>query len=283
MSGSGPDSESSSDTASEADTAESTSQSRSQTDPVVVVVDSETSGNIGTIARAMKNFGVTDLKLVDPPDISRGSEAYGFAAHARDDVLANAQEVTLTEILDNYHTVGCTAVTGEDSRRAVRFPFKTPRELAESLERVETETALLFGREGNGLSNDELAQVDEVCAIPADEEYPTLNLGQAATIVLYELRNLTVSEFQTPDIVRERADQRDIELFHEYFAELLDASGFEDHRRDRARTLVRRVIGRTHPTDHEITILMGVLRQTNAQLRHRRGLLDRYDEPDDLS
>lgn len=283
MTESGHDSESSTDTATESEKDGAAADTSSRNNPVVVVVDSETSGNIGTIARAMKNFGVTDLKLVNPPDISRGSEAYGFAAHARDDVLANAEEVTFAEIVDNYHTVGCTAVTGEDSRRAVRFPFKSPRQLAEDLERIETKTALLFGREGNGLSNDELAQVDEVCAIPADEEYPTLNLGQAATILLYELRNLTVDEFQTPNIVRERADQHDIETFHEYFAELLEASGFEDHRRDRARTLVRRLVGRTHPTDHEVTILMGVLRQTNAQLRHRRELLDRYDEPDNLS
>ena len=262
---------------------ESATATHSRSDPVVVVVDAETSGNIGTIARAMKNFGLDDLKLVNPPDISRGTEAYGLAAHARDDVLANASEVTLSEIAEKYHTVGCTAVTGEDSRRAVRFPFKTPRELARSLERVDTQTAILFGREGNGLSNDELAQLDEVCAIPAANDYPTLNLGQAATVLLYELRHLTVDQYQIPDVERERASQQDIERFHEYYAELLAASGFEDHRRDRARTLVRRLVGRSHPTDHEVTILMGVLRQTNAQLRHRRELLDRYDEPDDLS
>ncbi|ERH03868.1 MAG: RNA methyltransferase, TrmH family, group 1 [Halorubrum sp. J07HR59] len=267
----------------QSETDESATASQSRNDPVVVVVDSETSGNIGTIARAMKNFGLDDLRLVNPPDISRGTEAYGLAAHARDDVLANASEVTLSEIAENYHTVGCTAVTGEDSRRAVRFPFKTPRELAQSLERVDTQTAILFGREGNGLSNDELAQLDEVCAIPAADDYPTLNLGQAATVLLYELRHLTVDQYQIPDIERERASQQDIERFHEYYAELLAASGFEDHRRDRARTLVRRLVGRSHPTDHEVTILMGVLRQTNAQLRHRRELLDRYDEPDDLS
>ena len=119
-----------------------------RTAPVVVVVGAETPGNVGTIARAMKNFGLSDLKLVDPPPLGRDSEAYGFAGHAREDVLPNAETVTFDEVVESYHTVGCTAITNEDSRRHVRFPFRTPRELAESLRSVDAPTALVFGREG---------------------------------------------------------------------------------------------------------------------------------------
>src|SRR6056297_2897965 len=124
-------------------------------EPVVVVVDAETPGNVGTIARAMKNFGLSELKLVNPPPLEPGGEAYGFAGHAREDVLPNAEEVTFEAVVENYHTVGCTAITNEDSRHHVRFPFTTPEELADSLPDVEARTALVFGREGTGLSNEE--------------------------------------------------------------------------------------------------------------------------------
>ncbi|MEF8831207.1 MAG: TrmH family RNA methyltransferase, partial [Halobacteriales archaeon] len=96
----------------------------------VAVVDAGSPGNVGTIARAMKNFGLEDLYLVDPPPLDPDGEAYGFAGHAREDVLPNAEEVTLDFLVENFHTVGFTATTNEDARSHVRFPFTTPAELA---------------------------------------------------------------------------------------------------------------------------------------------------------
>jgi TrmH family RNA methyltransferase len=235
--------------------------------PAVVVVGSKTPGNVGTIARAMKNFGLTDLKLVDPPPLGRDSEAYGFAGHAREDVLPNAETVTLDEVVENYHTVGCTAITGEDARRHVRFPFKTPVELRESLKTVDARTALVFGREGTGLDNEELARLDEVCAIPASADYPVLNLGQAATVVLYELRELTVEETQLPDVERERAAESDVERFYDFFEEFLDAVEHRDHKQGKTSRMIRRLVGRAHPTNREIHTLTGVFRRAVAQLR----------------
>jgi tRNA (cytidine32/uridine32-2'-O)-methyltransferase len=248
--------------------------------PAVVVVDAETPGNVGTIARAMKNFGLSDLKLVDPPELDPGGEAYGFAGHAREDVLPNAETVTLDDVVETYHTVGCTAITGEDSRRHVRFPFKTPAELADDLRTVDAPTALVFGREGRGLDNEELGRLDEVCSIPASADYPVLNLGQAATVLLYELRELTTEETQLPDVERERANEADIERFHGFVADFLDASGYKDVKREKTRRLVRRLVGRAHPTDREIHTLLGVFRRATDQLEHRQTLLDEYDEPD---
>jgi len=251
-------------------------------DLTVVVVEPETPGNVGTIARAMKNFGLSDLKLVDPPEavFDEGGEAYGFAGHAREDVLPNADVVDFDAVVERYHTVGCTAITGEDARSHVRFPFRTPAELRESLESVAAETALVFGREGTGLDNEELARLDEVCSIPASADYPVLNLGQAATVLLYELRELTVEESQLPDVERERADEDEIERLHDYVSEFLDAAGHDDHKRAKTERLVRRLVGRAHPTDREVHSLLGLLRRANRQLRHRRALLEEYDEPD---
>jgi TrmH family RNA methyltransferase len=233
--------------------------------PVVVVVEPETPGNVGTIARAMKNFGFSDLKLVDPPEMDRDSEAYGFAGHAREDVLPGADEVTFDEVVDSYHTVGFTAITNEDARRHVRFPFRTPEELADSLARVETRTALVFGREGTGLSNAELERLDEVCSIPASEAYPVLNLGQAATIALYELRGLTLGPdgegTQLPDVERERAAEADIDRFYEFFEAFLTRVEHREHKREKTLRMLRRLVGRAHPTEREITTLTGLFRK----------------------
>ncbi len=234
--------------------------------PAVVVVDPKTPGNVGTIARAMKNFGLSDLKLVNPPPLDRDSEAYGFAGHAREDVLPNAETVTLDEVVAEYHTVGCTAITGEDARRHVRFPFKTPVELRESLETVDTRTALVFGREATGLDNEELERLDEVCAIPASDDYPVLNLGQAATVLMYELRDLTVEETQLPDVERERADETDIERFYDFFDEFLDAVEHREHKQGKTRRMMRRLVGRAHPTNREVHTLTGVFRRAVRQL-----------------
>ena len=229
--------------------------------PAVAVVEPKTPGNVGTIARAMKNFGMHDLKLVDPPALPRESEAYGFAGQAREDVLPNYDEVTFDELIANYHTVGLTATTNEDARKHRRFPFKTPEELVDSLREVETDTVLIFGREDNGLTNDEIARVDEVCSIPASAEYSSLNLGQAATVTLYELRDLTVEETQLPDVERERADEGEIEGFYDHFAEFLEAIGHPEEKRAKTLRLVRRLLGRAHPTGREVRTLRGVLRR----------------------
>ena len=247
--------------------------------PVVVVVEPETPGNVGTIARAMKNFGLSDLKLVNPPEISEDGEAYGFAGHAREDVLPNAEEVTFDEVVANYHTVGTTAITGEDDRSHERFPFKTPAELRESLKTVDAPTAIVFGREGRGLNNEELSRLDEVCSIPASDDYPVLNLGQAATVLLYELRDLTVDETQLPDTEVTRAPEPDVERFHEFFDDFLASTGQRDHVREKNALLMRRLMGRAHPTEREIHTLLGTFRKANTKLEHADHLAAKYDEP----
>jgi len=229
--------------------------------PAVAIVEPKTPGNIGTIARAMKNFGMDDLKLVDPPAFGRDSEAYGYAGQAREDVLPNYDEVTLDHLVENYHTVALTATTNEDARKHRRFPFTTPDELADSLRGVEAPTVLVFGREDNGLTNDEIARFDEVCSIPASADYPSLNLGQAATVTLYELRELTVDETQLSDVERERADEAEIEGFYDHFGAFLDAIDHPEEKREKTLRLARRLFGRAHPTDRELRTLRGVLRR----------------------
>jgi len=236
--------------------------------PAVAVVEAETPGNVGTVARAMKNFGFTELLLVDPPDLDPDGEAYGFAGAARDDVLPGARELTFDELVASYHTVGFTAVTNESGAKHVRYPFDTPAELAPAIADL-SDVALVFGRERVGLTNDELARIDRICAIPASPDYPTLNLGQAATVALYELRGLALEETQLPDREADRATPAEVEAFHDHVARFLDALDYREEKRAKTRRLVRRLIGRARPTGRELRTLRGVLRR--ARQRRERG------------
>lgn len=227
----------------------------------VAVVDAETPGNIGTIARAMKNFGLSELLLVDPPELDPEGEAYGFAGRAREDILPTASEITFDELVESYYTIGCTATTNEDSRSHVRYPAMTPRELPGHLDGVEANAAVVFGRERVGLTNDELARIDALCSIPASEEYPSLNLGQAATVTLYELRELTVGQSQHPDDLHERAAESELERLYEQFESYVEAVDHPEPKRDKAARLFRRLLGRAHPTPREVRTLQGLLRR----------------------
>ncbi|MBX0285717.1 TrmJ/YjtD family RNA methyltransferase [Halomicroarcula sp. F28] len=233
----------------------------------VAVVDAETPGNVGTIARSMKNFGLSELLLVDPPELDPDGEAYGFAGQAREDILPNAREVSFDYLVENYHTVACTATTNEDDSSHVRYPAKTPRELADSLADVEADTCVVFGRERVGLTNDELERLDEICSIPASADYPVLNLGQAATIVLYELRELTVERDQHPEDIHVRADEAAVEGLHEEFATFLDSIDHPEEKRHRVRRLFRRLVGRAHPTGREAKTLRGVFRRASGRVQ----------------
>lgn len=231
------------------------------TTPTVVVVDPQTPGNVGTIARSMKNFGFADLVLVDAPELDPDGEAYGLAGQAREDVLPNHRRRSFNDVVDQYYTVGFTAITNQDATNHVRYPFTTPDALADELPDVSQEVALVFGREDNGLTNEELAKVDRICSIPASAEYPVLNLGQAATIVLYELRDVGIEETQLPDPEQDRATTAELERCHDQFGAMLDAIGHPEPKQEKTTRLFRRLLGRARPTDREAITLTGVFRR----------------------
>jgi len=235
--------------------------SNSRSPPAVAVVDPQTPGNVGTIARAMKNFGFEDLLLIDAPEMDPAGEAYGFAGQAREDILPEHGRPSFDELVSEYYTVGFTATTNENATSHVRYPFATPAELAEELADVDADVAFVFGREDNGLDNEELERIDRICSIPASAEYPVLNLGQAATISLYELRELAMDETQLPDPDHDRASEQEIELLYDRFAEFLEETGHPEEKRPKAGRMFRRLVSRAHPTNREASTLTGILRR----------------------
>ena len=150
----------------------------------VVLVEPQHSGNIGAVARAMKNMALSRLVLVNPAD-HLAMEARMMAMHALD-ILQQAQVVdTLTQaIADAGYVVGTTRRLGR-SRQAQQ----TSRSIAPLLLELAASNpvALVFGREDSGLTNDELARCHELITIPAHPTFGSLNLAQAVLLVCYEL------------------------------------------------------------------------------------------------
>ncbi len=227
--------------------------------PAVAVVDPQTPGNVGTIARGMKNFGFSELLLIDAPQLDPQGEAYGFAGQAREDILPNHRRPAFETLVAEYYTVGFTAIPAKDATAPVRYPVTTPADLAAELGSVDAPVALVFGRENTGLDNDELARLDRVCSIPAADDYPVLNLGQAATVALYELRELTDDTSQLPE--RTRAEEADIERLYGQFETLLGAIGHPEEKRAKTKRLFRRLVARAHPTARETATLTGLFRR----------------------
>lgn len=151
----------------------------------IVLVETSHTGNMGSVARAMKTMGLTNLWLVNPL-VKPDSQAIATAAGASD-VIGNAQIVdTLDEAL-----AGCSLVVGTSARsRTLPWPMLDPREcgLKSVAEGQHAPVALVFGRERVGLTNDELQKCHYHVAIAANPEYSSLNLAMAVQVIAYEVR-----------------------------------------------------------------------------------------------
>jgi len=150
----------------------------------VVLVGPEYQQNIGYCCRVMKNFGFSELYIV-APGCKIGKEAVMYSKHAAD-ILKGARIVkNLDEAVKNCGmVVGTTAI--QNLGRDITRESITPGELAKKLNRGKARVALLMGREGTGLSREELQECDVVVRIEANPEYATLNISHALAIVLYE-------------------------------------------------------------------------------------------------
>jgi TrmH family RNA methyltransferase len=154
----------------------------------IVLIEPLYEGNIGSTARAMKNFGFNRLVLVNPCKI--GDHARLSASHAKD-ILRNAEYLSLDEVYDRSAlTIATTGELNKSVCKSMRMPYYSPKELREMVGDIDGKVAILFGRENWGLNNDEVRRCDVICTIPTSQEYPILNLSHAVCVVCYELANL---------------------------------------------------------------------------------------------
>lgn len=226
----------------------------------LILVEPENEGNVGAVARAMKNFGIEDLVLVRP--CSLGVEARKRAMHGAP-ILSEAK--TFDDIEEALRgsdlVVGTSGIDTESERKFSRIAL-TPRELAVRIAPLDGTVALIFGRENFGLYDEELANCDLLVTIPAAKEYPILNLSHAAAILLYEL-----SLPQTRGRRRREASMMEKEQLHRALKILMEATDYPAHNRVRTRIMFRRLLGRAAPSKWEFHALMGVFQRATKRIR----------------
>ena len=227
----------------------------------VVLVNTSHPGNIGAVARAMKNMGLQQLSLVQPAEFP-SAEATARASGA-DDILMSAQVVgTLEEAIAD-----CALVVGASARlRTISWPTLDPKACAERMIDVaeSDQVALVMGRERTGLTNAELEHCHYLVHIPANPDYTSLNVAAATQVLVYELRMAALAKAKVLDS-QWRSDHpfatnEELEGLYAHFETALTQLGFLDP--DNPRQLMRRLrrlFNRSQLDRMEVNILRGIL------------------------
>jgi TrmH family RNA methyltransferase len=224
----------------------------------IVLVEPSHPGNIGAVARAMKNMALRELVLVRPK-LFPHAEATARASGA-DDLLAHARVVdTLSEAL-----AGCGFVAATTARdRDQNFRVLDVRDAAERIvaEGRSSAAAVLFGAERTGLTNEALETAHTLIRIPANIEYLSLNLAMAVQLVAYELFRAAANP-RVPDLrTAPLATPEEMERLYTHLSQVMDEVDFRDRTQSGTHLIarIRRIFQRAELDQNEMNILRGFL------------------------
>jgi tRNA/rRNA methyltransferase len=224
----------------------------------VVLVGTQSPGNIGMVCRAMKNMGLADLRLVNPCSVDH-LDAIKFAVSARD-LLEQARIFTSLEdaISDCEFSVATTRRHGK-----YRNEISTPDQIVDRFATCAptSRLALVFGREDSGLTTDEVALCRWQSTIPTADEYGSLNLSQAVLIFCYEfLKGAAPAPVESP--AREVAGTASLEPFYNHLQRTLLRIGYLNPQNpDHMMRTMRRIFSRAELDEREVASLRGLLSQ----------------------
>ena len=233
--------------------------------PVIVLVRPQLGENIGKAARAMLNFGLTELRLVEPRD-GWPNPAAGPAASGADVVLADAQVfASVAEAVADCTQVFATTVR----KRGVTKPVVTPEQAAAAIRSEPGRSAVLFGPERSGLDTDDVALARTILTVPINPEFGSLNLAQAVILVAYEwskgqaLAQPPAVELEPP------APQEELEGMIGQLDAMLEASGFyfPPDRVPTTRRTLRTLLTKPGWSAPEVRTLRGVLSALEGKKR----------------
>ena len=235
-----------------------------------MLVETSDPGNIGAAARAMKTMGLCDLRLVNPAHFPHPKAVW--RAKAAKDLVDNARVYPCLAAA----VAECQLAVASSARmRTLPWPTLTPRGLAAqvgALSPAGGPVALVFGREKTGLKNEELQLCQWHCVIPANPEYPVLNLSHAVQLLCYELNNVRHPDKLEPGYESDQppATQEAIEHMFAELCAMLDASGFS--RKDDSQKLIprlRRFFARAQLDRMEANIWHGIAARVIRELGAR--------------
>lgn len=234
-----------------------------------IVLEPESSGNIGFIARLAENFAVDELVLVDPQCNLQSEEAQKYASNAQDRLRQARQVDSLEQAAEDLDVlVGTTGI--DVSEENILRNSITSREMTDELPQ-DTDIGILLGREGTGLSNEELERCDFVVRIPTSPEYEVMNLSHAASVLFYELylhvedtADVEDGSTSAEDGKNSGRTQRDV--LENLFKDATENLDWERHRTDKTVRAFRNILGRSYATDREVALLLGAFREMRDRM-----------------
>lgn len=244
--------------------------------PAIVLVEPQLGENIGMVARAMANFGLSELRLVKPRDGWPSDKARAAASKADHVIDATVVFDDLRSAIADLNFVVATTARERDGFKPVRGPVEAGRVLR-TRSRAGQRTGILFGRERFGLFNEEVALADEIVTFPVNPEFASLNIAQAALLMSYEwmksgLEAETDTAFTGPEIVP--AAKEHLHGLLEHLEAALDARGYFRPAAKKPKMLdnMRAVLTRPGFALAEIKVLRGIVSSLDYfSPRHPRG------------
>ena len=241
--------------------------------PAIVLVRPQLGENIGKAARAMLNFGLTDLRLVSPRDGWPNPSA-GPAASGADVVLEQARVFeSVAEAVADCPFVYATTVR----KRGLVVPVLSPEEAAREMWANDGPSAILFGAERSGLETDEVAVAGKIITVPVNPEFRSLNLAQAVILIAYEWSKGTELAVPTGGEEAEpRAPQAHLEGLVEQLYEALEAADYfhPPNRTPATKNTIRTILTKAGWSAREIQALRGIVR---ALAEPERPSIHRHD------
>ena len=217
------------------------------------------SGNVGSVCRAMKNMGLSDLAIAAPRGPWDLDEALKMALHAKDVFEKKKEFATIGDAVAD-----CGLVVGTTARRGLyREHAQTPRDLAPRLLAAakKAKVALLFGPEDNGLSNEDLQFCTQIMRIPSTVKYSSLNLAQAVMVTCYELYVSSGLYDPPTELSPEAPSAAREKMFAMWRKALLDIGFMSEDTADHMMLGLRRILSRGLLTIKDMRILVGIARQ----------------------
>ncbi|MEZ5811634.1 MAG: RNA methyltransferase [Rhizobiaceae bacterium] len=232
--------------------------------PAIVLVEPQLGENIGMVARAMANFGLSRLRLVNPRDGWPNDKASAAASRA-DHVIAGAEVFgSLREAIADLDFVYATTARERDGFKPVRGPVEAGRALR-AREEAGGRTGVLFGRERFGLDTEEVGLADEIVTFPVNPAFASLNIAQAVLLMAYEwmksgMEDETATAFSGPAV--EPAPKHMLHGMFDQLEEALAVRGYfrPADKRPKMVDNLRAVLTRPGFGEAEIKVLRGVIR-----------------------
>jgi len=224
----------------------------------IVLINTQFPGNIGAVARAMKNMGLSRLYLVNP-GCSLDKEAYIRATSATNILENTITADTLDEVISDCHLVVGTSTRD----RGMSLPLLTARESGEKIasEAINAQVAVVFGQESCGLQGDDLKKCNFHGYIPANPNYSSLNLGAAVQTFCYEIfQAAEAARTQPKDDIYDYPENKDMEYFYGHMEKvLMDVDFIIPQHPGQMMQRLRRLFNRARPDQKELNILRGIL------------------------